>query len=49
MTKMVSFFCVAVEVKSINESYEDVTGTNILKSLRTFITRSKEDINKLTN
>lgn len=49
MTKMVSFFCVAVEVKSINESYEDVTGTNILKSLRTFITRSKEDISKLTD
>jgi hypothetical protein len=48
MTKMVAFFCVAVEVKSINESYESVTGKNILKSLREFITRAKEEADKLT-
>ena len=47
MTKMVAFFCVAVEVKSINESYESVTGKNILKSLREFITRAKEEAEKL--
>jgi hypothetical protein len=47
MTKMVAFFCVAVEVKSINESYESVTGKNILKSLREFITRAKEEADKL--
>lgn len=47
MTKMVAFFCVAVEVKSINESYESVTGKNILKSLREFITRAKEEVDKL--
>lgn len=47
MTKMVAFFCVAVEVKSINESYESVTGKNILKSLREFVTRAKEEAEKL--
>lgn len=48
MTKIVAFFCVTVEIKSINESYESVTGKNLLKSLREFVTRSKEDIEKLT-
>lgn len=48
MTKIVAFFCVAVEVKSINESYESVTGKNILKSLRSFVTRAKEEADKLT-
>ncbi len=43
MTKIVAFFCVAVEVKSINEKYEEVTGTNLLKSLRLFVTRAKEE------
>jgi hypothetical protein len=48
MTKIVAFFCVTVEIKSMNESYESVTGKNLLKSLREFVTRSKEDIEKLT-
>lgn len=48
MTKVFAFFCVMVEVKSINESYEDVTGKNVLASLREFVTRTKEDIDKLT-
>ncbi len=48
MTKIVAFFCVAVEIKSMNESYESVTGKNILKSLREFITRAKEEADKLT-
>ena len=48
MTKIVAFFCVAVEIKSINESYESVTGKNILKSLREFVTRAKEEADKLT-
>lgn len=48
MTKIVAFFCVAVEIKSINESYESVTGKNLLKSLREFITRAKEEADKLT-
>jgi hypothetical protein len=48
MTKIVAFFCVAVEVKSINEKYEEVTGTNLLKSLRHFVTRAKEEADKLS-
>ena len=48
MTKIVAFFCVAVEVKSINESYESVTGKNLLKSLREFVTRAKEEAEKLS-
>ena len=48
MTKIVAFFCVAVEIKSINESYESVTGKNLLKSLRSFVTRAKEEADKLT-
>jgi hypothetical protein len=48
MTKIVAFFCVSVEIKSMNESYESVTGKNILKSLREFITRAKEEADKLT-
>lgn len=44
MTKFVAFFCVVVEVKSINESYESVTGKNILASMRRFVTRSKEEL-----
>jgi len=47
MTKIVAFFCVIVEIKSINESYESVTGKNVLKSLREFITRAKEEADKL--
>lgn len=47
MTKVIAFFCVVVEVKSINESYESVTGKNMLKALRVFITRAKEEADKL--
>lgn len=44
MTKFVAFFCVVVEVKSINESYESVTGKNILAAMRRFVTRSKKEL-----
>jgi hypothetical protein len=47
MTKVFAFFCVMVEVKSINESYEDVTGKNVLAALRKFVTRTKQDIDEL--
>jgi hypothetical protein len=46
MTKVIAFFCVVVEVKSINESYESVTGKNMLKALRSFVTRAKEEADK---
>ena len=48
MTKMIAFFCVATEIKSINESYEDVTGKNMIKAIREFVTRAKEEAKDLT-
>jgi len=48
MTKVVAFFCVIVEIKSINESVEDVTGKNMLQCLRQFITRAKNEAKDLT-
>lgn len=48
MTKVFALFCVMVEVKSINESYESVTGKNVLATLRKFITRTKDDMDKFT-
>jgi hypothetical protein len=47
MTKMFTFFCVATELKSINESYESVTGVDIWKKMFEFFKRSKETINDL--
>ena len=46
MTKFVAFFCVIVEVKSMNESYQSVTGKNILSSLKRFVSRSKDELDK---
>lgn len=48
MTKIIAFFCVVVEVKSINESVEDVTGKNMLQCLRQFITRAKNEAKDLS-
>jgi hypothetical protein len=48
MTKVVALSCVFVELLSINESYKDVTGVNILKSLRSFVTRAKEEASNIT-
>jgi hypothetical protein len=47
MTKMFTFFCVATELKSVNESYESVTGVDIWKKMFEFFKRSKETINDL--
>jgi len=47
MTKMFTFFCVATELKSINESYESVTGVDLWKKMFEFFKRSKETINDL--
>ena len=49
LTKMFTFFCVVTELKSINESYESVTGKNVWKAFITFVTRSKEQIDELKN
>jgi hypothetical protein len=48
MTKVVALGCVFVEILSINESYRDVTGVNILKSLRSFVTRAKDEASSIT-
>jgi len=47
LTKMFTFFCVATELKSVNESYESVTGVDIWKKMFEFFKRSKETINDL--
>ncbi len=47
LTKAVALFCVFVEVVSINESYYSVTGKNILKSLKSFVLRAKEEADKI--
>lgn len=44
LTKMFTFFCVITELKSINESYESVTGKDILKAFMDFVKRSKTQI-----
>jgi hypothetical protein len=46
LTKAFTFFCVMVEIKSINESYFDITGSNIMKSFKKFLTRSKTELNE---
>jgi len=49
MTKVVALGCVFVEILSINENYEAVTGNNIIKSLKSFVLRAKEEADKLKN
>jgi hypothetical protein len=44
---MFTFFCIATELKSVNESYESVTGVDIWKKMFEFFKRSKETINDL--
>ena len=46
MTKVVALGCVFVEILSINENYEAVTGNNIIKSLKSFVLRAKEEADK---
>ena len=43
LTKAFTFFCVFVELKSINESYFDVTKKDVLKSFKEFITAKKQE------
>ena len=46
LTKAVALFFVFIEVKSMNESYKDVTGKDILASFRKFITGLKAESDK---
>ena len=43
LTKAFTFFCVFVELKSINESYFEVTKKDVLKSFKEFITAKKQE------
>lgn len=47
LTKAFTFFCVFVELKSINESYFDVTKKDVLKSFKEFITAKKQEWQEL--
>ena len=47
LTKMFTFFCEVTELKSINESYESVTGKDVWKAFVIFAKRSKEQIEDL--
>lgn len=46
LTKAVALFFVFIEVKSMNESYKDVTGKDILASFKKFITGLKSESDK---
>jgi len=43
LTKAFTFFCVFIEMKSINESYFDVTKKDVLKSFKEFLTAKKQE------
>jgi hypothetical protein len=43
LTKAFTFFCIFIELKSINESYFDVTKKDVLKSFKEFITAKKQE------
>jgi hypothetical protein len=47
LTKAFTFFCVFIELKSINESYFDVTKKDVLKSFKEFLTAKKEEWEEL--
>ena len=47
LTKAFTFFCVFVELKSINESYFDVTKKDVLKSFKEFLTAKKQEWEEL--
>jgi hypothetical protein len=46
LTKAVALFFVFIEVKSMNESYKDVTGKDILAAFKKFITGLKTESDK---
>lgn len=43
LTKAFTFYCIFTELKSINESYFDVTGKDVLKGFKEFITAKKQE------
>ena len=49
LTKAFTFFCAFIEIKSINESYFDVTGKDVLKSFKEFLTAKKQQWDEFKN
>lgn len=49
LTKAFTFFCIFIELKSINESYFDVTGKDVLKSFKEFLTAKKQEWDEFKN
>ena len=49
LTKAFTFFCAFIEIKSINESYFDVTGKDVLKSFKEFLTAKKQEWDEFKN
>ena len=43
LTKAFTFFCIFIELKSINESYFDVTKKDVMKSFKEFLTAKKQE------
>ena len=46
LTKAFAFYCVYTEVKSMNESYKDVTGRDVLAGFRKFVSGIKTEGDK---
>jgi hypothetical protein len=49
LTKAFTFFCAFIEIKSINESYFEVTGKDVLKSFKEFLTAKKQEWDEFKN
>ena len=47
LTKVVTLFCIITEIKSINESYEDVTGVNIWTKFKNMVIRAKDEVDEI--
>jgi hypothetical protein len=49
LTKAFTIFCLVVEGKSINESYYEVKGVDLWKSMILFVQRARETSTKITD
>ena len=43
LTKLFTLFCLMTEVKSMSESYKEVTGKNLWRAFFTFVQRTREN------
>lgn len=47
LTKVVTLSCIVIEIMSINESYRDVTGINILTRFKKLVLRAKNEVDEI--